>query len=57
MYFPILENTCKDLSMNFILGLSYIQMRMDCVFIIVDKFLKMVYVISCKKTNDVLPIA
>ena len=46
-----------DISMNFVLGLSYTQRSMDSIVVTVDWFLKMAHFIACIETIDVLIVA
>ena len=54
LYIPLLvhKKPWVDISMNFMLGLSGSKRDRDYIFIVVDMFSKMIYFISCYKTND-----
>jgi len=43
--------------MNFAFGLPYTQSKVDFIFIVVVRFLKIAHFIPCKKTNSVFAIA
>ena len=54
---PILDRPWESISMDYMLGLLSTKRGNDCVFLVVDRFSKMVIIVACKKNITTMATA